>query len=591
MNPYLDSLLKSANGRYNTDREDMDLGTWITENTRLRKKPFSFDRYPFQRQIVNDLHPNMDVMKPSQVGLSEIQIRKALALLMRHSGISLIFTLPNEKMYKRISKARIKPLVTGDRAFQNPDGSTNDNSMGLMKIGSSFLYVTGSSEADATSIDADIIFNDEVDLSDPDMISLFNSRLQGSDMRINQRFSTPTYEGYGIHKGFLVSDQHHYMAKCQCCGHYQIPEFTRKFIRIKGLPDYIQDLQDIEEKLLLDGIINLEDAWVICERCHKPLDLSNHCDREWVAKYPTRTHARGYAVSPFSTERLDVQYILGQLFKYKRSGNMKGFNNTVLGQPHNDLNARLSASAIEYCFSSCANPPEYVAGSHYFLGVDMGAVCHIVIARGTDPMRMEYVLFETCSADNVETRVQMLCVRYHITAGGSDRHPYTPTSNTIRDITNRVIIPVEYRGQKDINEVKDPFDNLSHIQVNRTMVLDLVANSIRGKMTSFHGYGNDKQTIINHLRDMIRDTPAEGEAKWLKLSGEDHYFHAMAFLISGMILKGVLAHNSDYEHVGDTGFITPDESKIILGTGSDLIGFSAGLGGNKQGVIITSHKY
>lgn len=588
-NPYLDQFLQAVIGRYNVDRDDMEIGQWMCENTRLRKKPFSFDRYPFQRQIANDLHPNMDVMKPSQVGLTEIQIRKALTLLMRYSGISLIFTLPNEKMYKRISKARIKPLVTGDRAFQNPDGSNNDNSMGLMKIGSSFLYVTGSGEADATSIDADIIFNDEVDLSDPDMISLFNSRLQGSDMRINQRFSTPTYEGFGIHKGFLVSDQHYYMAKCSCCGHYQIPEFTRKFVRIKGLPDYIQDLQDIEEKLLLDGKISLENSYLICERCQKPLDLSNHHEREWVAKHPQRTHARGYAVSPFSTERLDVPYILGQLFKYKKSGNLKGFNNTVLGQPHNDLDARLSEPAIEYCFSSQATPPEYERGQPYFIGVDMGIVCHIVVSRGSDPLRLQYVLFETCSSESVTARVKMLCERYHIEGGGSDRHPYTPTSNAIRDITNRVVIPVEYRGQKEINEVKDPFDNISHIQVNRTMVLDMVAQGIRSKLTSFHGYGNDKETIKAHLRDMIRDTPAEGEAKWVKLSGEDHYFHAMAFIIAGMIHKGVLAYKQEYEPVGDAGFLNPSQSDIILGTGADLIGFTSGDGNNS--VIIRSHKY
>jgi hypothetical protein len=589
MNNYLQNFIDRAQGRYNVDRDTQDLGDWICENTRLRNKPFSFSRYPFQQQIVNDLHPNMDVIKPSQVGLTEIQIRKALALLMRNPGISLIFTLPNEKMYKRISKARIKPLVTGDRAFQNPDGTQGEQSMGLMKIGSSFLYVTGSSEADATSIDADIIFNDEIDLSDQDMISLFNSRLQGSDMRINQRFSTPTYEGYGIHKGFLASDQHQYLAKCKCCGHYQMPEFNRKFVRIKGLPDYVQDLQDIDEKLLNDGVISLDTSWLICERCQKPLDLSNHDEREWVAKYPTRTHARGYEVSPFSTERLDIPYILGQLFKYKRSGNMKGFNNTVLGKPHNDIDSRLSEVAIEYCFTTRVTPPPYEAGEPYWLGIDMGATCHIVVARGRDPSKLHYVLFETCTAENAADRVVMLRERYRIEAGGSDRHPYTPTSNDIRNKTNGAIVPVEYRGSKDINKVEDAFGNVSHVQVNRTTVIDAVAQGIRSKLTSFSGYGTDRATIIAHLRDMIRDSPQEGEARWLKLTGEDHYFHAMAFLISGMIHKGVLTYTADYQHIGDTTFVVPEAKEIQ--TGTDLIGFSNGYESNKNGVIVTRHRY
>lgn len=523
---------------------------------------------------------------------TEIQIRKALALLMRHDGISLIFTLPNEKMYKRISKARIKPLVQNDRAFHSP-GASKDQSMDLMKIGSSFLYVTGSSEADATSIDADIIMNDEIDLSDQEMIALFNSRLQGSDMRVNQRFSTPTYEGFGVHKGFVSSDQHQYLARCQCCGHWQQPEFNRDFIRIPGLPDYVEDLQDLEEKLLDDGVIQLDGACVLCEKCYKPLDLSNHDKREWVAKYPSRTHARGYEVSPFSTERLDVPYILGQLFKYKRRGNLKGFNNTVLGKPHNDLDARLSEHMIEACFTGCTRPPEYDPSLPHFMGVDVGQTCYITIARGHDPKKLEWVLFETCPAESLAERTTRLCEIYHIEAGTSDRHPYTPTSNEVRDATKGLIVPAEYRGTKEINEVQDAIGNLSHIQIDRTTMIDYVANGVRGRGYTFNGYGDDKGIISSHLRDMVRDVPDEGAARWVKLTGEDHYFHSMAFLIAGMIHKGVLTYNKDYQRVGSIGLSqpTPAQDDLSMGTGDNLIGFSNGYERTKNGVIVTRHKY
>lgn len=599
MNTFTEHFLASANDRYNIDRASMSIGDWVCANTKLMKKPFSFDRYPFQKQIMDDLHPNMDVIKPSQVGLTEIQIRKALALLMRHDGISLIFTLPNETMYKRISKARIKPLVKGDRAFQTPDASAADQAMGLMKIGSSFLYVTGSSEADATSIDADIIFNDEIDLSDQEMIALFSSRLQGSDMRINQRFSTPTYEGYGVHRGFMASDQHQYLAKCQCCGHWQQPEFNRDFIRIPGLPDYLEDLQDIDEKLLDSGKIKLEGSYVFCEKCYKPLDLGQHQHREWVAKFPSRTHARGYEVSPFSTERLDVPYILGQLLTYKRRGNMKGFNNTVLGKPHNDVDAKLSIPLIEACFTDIPKVPDYEVGVPHFIGVDVGATCHIVVAKGFDPLKLDWILFETCPSESVDSRVSDLCEKFHIQGGSSDRHPYTPTSNLIRDATKGIVIPAEYRGTKEVNLVPDAIGNPSHIQVNRTFVIDKVAAGVRGRGYKFYGYGNEQEAILAHLQDMVRDSPAEGEARWLKLTGEDHYFHAMAFLISGIIHKGVLSYTSEYQRVGTVGVSnaepepTSTVEKIIKGTGKDLdlIGFSNGLETTKSGIIVTRHRY
>lgn len=592
MNSFLNQFITSSDERYNVDRSTMTIGDWICQNTKLAKKPFSFDRYPFQEKICNDLHPNMDVIKPSQVGLTEIQIRKALAILMRHDGISLIFTLPNEKMYKRISKARIKPLVEGDRAFKSLEGK-NDQSMGLMKIGSSFLYVTGSAEADATSIDADVVFNDEIDLSDPEIIALFSSRLQGSDMRINQRFSTPTYEGAGVHRGYMSSDQQQYLVKCLCCGHYQQPEFNRDFVRIPGLPDYVESYLDIEEKLVDDGTIKLDGAYVFCQKCFKPLDLGNHQHREWVAKYPSRTHARGYQVSPFSTERLTPTYILGQLLIYKRRGNLKGFNNTVLGKPHNDLDSKLSAPIIEACFTGATAPVPYESGVPHYLGIDVGATCHIVVGKGFDPKKLDWILFETCPSESLETRVADLCNQYHIQGGSSDRHPYTPTSNAVRDITNGVVIPAEYRGTKDINLVTDAIGNPSHIQINRTTVLDIVAGGVRARGYKFYGYGNEKDAILKHLQEMVREAPAEGEARWLKLSGEDHYFHAMAFLIAGMLHKGVLSFSKDYQRVGAVSLTTAapvaDDAKEL--EIPNLIGFSSGYETTKSGIIIQSHKY
>ncbi|WP_204307082.1 hypothetical protein, partial [Klebsiella aerogenes] len=71
-----------------------------------------------------------------------------------------------------------------------------------------FGYITGTTEGEATSISADILMEDEVDLADQSMRSLFQSRLQGSLWKITQRFSTPTYLGYGIDAAYQASDKH-----------------------------------------------------------------------------------------------------------------------------------------------------------------------------------------------------------------------------------------------------------------------------------------------------------------------------------------------------------------------------------------------
>ncbi|TGR74085.1 hypothetical protein EN836_33470, partial [Mesorhizobium sp. M1C.F.Ca.ET.193.01.1.1] len=79
------------------------MSDFICANTTLRKKPFSLKGYEFQRAIIDDLHLNLSVIKCSQVGLTEVQIRKFLSFLKRTNGVNGIFSLPNDEMYKRVS--------------------------------------------------------------------------------------------------------------------------------------------------------------------------------------------------------------------------------------------------------------------------------------------------------------------------------------------------------------------------------------------------------------------------------------------------------------------------------------------------------
>lgn len=584
-NAYLLDFYSQAERRYNRDSSDMTHGEWMCANTSLNKKPFSFDRYPFQKQIADDMHPNLDCIKPSQVGLTEIQIRKSLTVLSRHPNTSLIYTMPNERMFKRISKARIQPLLAYDKAFRLMDGDKTKQSMDLMKIGTSFLYVTGSAEADATSINADFVFNDEIDLTDAAMLALFNSRLQGSDHRVNQRFSTPTYEGFGVDQGYARSDQHEYVIKCACCNHVQVPEFNRSFIRVDGLPDDLEKLTDLSSKLVDSGQVKIETARIVCEKCERPLNLADYDRREWVPKYPSRVLNRGYRVRTFSTHRLDPVYVFTQLFKYKERSNLKGFHNTVLGNAYTNEDQKLSLSSIELAMGSEQSPPVNHAESH-FLGVDVGATCHLVVGAGTDPKNINVIEALTCPSDHLESYIARLDDKYKFTGGGVDRYPYTPTANAIRVASGGRIMPVHYGSGKEVSEVKDSLGLVSYLNVDRTSMIDYVANGIRDQGWKIQGYSEHGQAIKDHLQDMVREENGEKQAVWIKLNGKDHFFHAMAYLASAVAYQNVLEENKEHQNLnteisGVEGFSSP----IITGGSQDIFGSSALIGYSNGGFI------
>jgi hypothetical protein len=577
-NNFVQSFVSKANGRYNKDSADMSHGDWMCANTSLNKRPFSFDRYPFQKQIADDMHPNMDVIKPSQVGLTEIQIRKALTLLIRTPNTSLIYTMPNERMFKRISKARIQPLLKYDKAFRQEGQDKTQQSMDLMRIGTSYLYVTGSSEADATSINADFVFNDEIDLTPPDMLSLFNSRLQGSDHRVSQRFSTPTFEGFGVDKGFARSDQHEYILKCSACNHHQVPLFNRDFVRVDGMPDDCSKFIDLSSKLVDNGQVKLETAKVHCEKCHKPLNLADYDNREWVAKYPSRTLNRGYRVRTFSTHRLDPVYCFTQMFKYLEKDNLKGFHNTVLGEPYTNEDQKMSESDIEAMLGYAGCPPVDNTLPH-FIGVDVGSTCHIVVARMEGPDNVRVVEFLTCPSSAVESFVGSMKEKYNIISGLMDRYPYTPTANAVRDASEGNIAPAHYTVNKPIAVVKDGLDNLDYVQINRTQVLDSVFFGIKKRTLFLDGFGKYKTMITEHLVDMVREENDEKISVWTKLNGNDHFFHALGYMFGAIEYYRYVEGKEPFVNltVGLSGIrhsnmLMSGENEDIFGA-QDLIGF------------------
>lgn len=541
MNDHLKELLARLQNRYSVDSLEMTMGDWLCSNTTLRGRPFSFKRYPFQRAIADDLHPNMDVIKPSQVGLSEIQVRKALAFLARNRGTTLIFTMPNEKMFERMSTTRILPIVKEEKVFnlETRSGEKPTRSRGLIQVGSSFMYVTGATEGDATSISADVVFNDEVDLTDQQMLALFNSRLQNSDWKINQRFSTPTFNNFGVDQGYQVSDSREYLCKCDACGHWNLPLFSRAFVDIPGLPDDLEFLHEIDESLIDTGRLDLVNAQVVCERCRAPLDLGREENREWVAQFPSRTLARGYRVRPFSTDRLGPDYILAQLLKYKARDYIRGWYNTVLGEAFTGGNARLSDADINMCFTARSMRPIVEKDIPTWIGIDMGQTCHMVVGQGESIETMHVVEFRTIPVEELLIVVEELLATYNVIGGAVDRHPYTPTADALWSLSQGRILPVEYRGQKEFNLIKDDLDleTVKYAQANRTALLDEVARLVRQHRFRFSGYGQQKTTITEHLKDMVRDENPEKPATWVKLTGNDHYFHALAFLIGGVKLK------------------------------------------------------
>lgn len=516
--------------RYPIDGANMRTSQWLVENTHYGLKPFSFDGYQFQMQIADDDHPNLACKKASQVGLTETQIRKFFAWLKRHPNTTGIFTLPSEKLFKRVSKMRIKPWLQKEEVFNSYSSDEKPSrSMDMYQVDSSFAVISGLTEDDATSTSADILFHDELDLSDMKMIDLAQSRLQNSDWKITQAFSTPKYPGYGIDGRFTISDQHEYTYKCQSCNHTNIPDFDLKFLNLSSKIGYRGPANILEASDDEINAINFKELFVCCERCRAPLDLRDHSTRQWVPRFPSRDLVRGYMVLPFATHRIPPDYIFGRLLAARRENAIGGFHNTVLGRAYVDGSAQLSEEEIRANMKQ--NRPLDVGDDvPCYVGIDVGDTCHLVIGPllGGEGAIAE---FRTVQIGKLFSTLEELHDTYNIVGGTIDRHPQSHVANAVREQWPHVL-PCEYRGSAPISLVtsKETGD-ITHCQVDRTDAIDRVVRSIRDKKLEMYGYGAMQQIVITHLRNMVREEEPETPAKWVKLAEDDHFFHALVFFM------------------------------------------------------------
>ena len=184
-NKHLKELHSLISRRYAPDSENMTATEWLERNTTIKGRPFSVSKYPFQRRMLDDEHNNFVVIKPSQTGVSETYQRKALSFLTRNRNTKAIYAYPNDVMRKHNSQTRVGPMVERNSVFNLDNGGEKPvRSIDLIQIGTSFMYMTGGKVGDATSIDADLVYIDELDLHEQAIAALFSSRLQNSSFKI-----------------------------------------------------------------------------------------------------------------------------------------------------------------------------------------------------------------------------------------------------------------------------------------------------------------------------------------------------------------------------------------------------------------------
>jgi hypothetical protein len=532
LSPEFQDFFSRIADRVNSGAILSDLPAWIQRNTFLKGRPWSFKDHEYQIAIAKDTAPRKAVKKCSQVGLTELQIRLALAYLRVSNGRSLIYVLPYTKMAMKITQSRIDPIIDSSPALKRSIGIGADSST-FKRIGNSNLYIGGADKpTEAISSPIDRLIIDERDFCRERVLGIYNSRMrhteEGEGMR--DEFSTPTISNFGITAAYERSDQKRYMCKCLHCGMTQAPNFLKQIV----IPEFDKDFKELEKEDFIYHRYEFSKSYIRCVKCGKELDtsLATAAQRQWVAKYPGRD-VSGYAVKPFDLYKYNrTPRVLMQFPDYPM---LQDYFNFVLGEELDTNDNKINDAYVKTLFTG-----EFAyQGENCCVGIDVGKFVHIFVGKRMGGKTHVIAVYKLRFADgDMLGQVCEILDRYRFSLCVIDAGPDISLPQSLVDKYGSQVLPCVYtkgnKSQLSFWEIKDDRDDFSIVNAARTKAFDHMVKQVNNGKFQFMGVEESLKTeICEHFQQMARkeDYNEEGEkvAKWVKLSDMDHFFHALFY--------------------------------------------------------------
>lgn len=355
-----DQMRELALAREQARRLSPDLLSWSRAFRFEAGSHLDFARFPFQLELYEafgDLGLQaVEVMKSAQCGVSAAGVSLAL-----HAadlwGASVLYVHPTGEDAEDFSDTRVRPAIEDSGYLRSRVASTDNKA--LKKIGDAYLYFRGSlSERKALSIPADVLILDEYDRLDQTNIPRFRRRLAApGSLKLERRFSNPSYPEDGIHRLYLASDQRRWLVRCGYC-------------RTEAPIGWDEEgAHGVDE----------DQAMRVCSRCRRELARAAIASGRWVAGRPGAP-GRGYHVSRLIVPDERIAELVANRHQTDEASTQTHYN-FDLGLPYAPRGGSLSREAVLACRRGSAPPPSDQGGEWVTAGVDVGRVLHVRISR------------------------------------------------------------------------------------------------------------------------------------------------------------------------------------------------------------------
>lgn len=519
-----------------------DLARWITENTYLAGKPYSFEKHQWQLRVLQEESPEITLIKSAQLGASELSLRMAAAMIMTASGnFSIGYLFPTSSFSMTYAKTRFGPICDESPALRAALSSSDMNNAEVRSFGhgKNLLFRGCNSETAGLSHSLDALWWDEYSFMDQDKAKIYESRLIASKYRIKVKLSTPTHPGDPISTAFANSRRWMNFCKCDKCGHFFYPSFY-DHVRVPGWSNHLDEI--VEENLHRTNYLQ---AALHCPACDAvPSLLPEH--REWVCENPSENYvATGFRVQPFDVPTVvTIPYLVQVSTQYNRKADFRNFN---LGMTAEDAESGVTEGDMEAIAVEMPSSPF----SNHVMGVDLGMVCHFTIGGVGSDGTFGIAHYEKVPLAKFRDRYFALKSAYKVSVVCSDQQPYTDLIMGLSE-EDPLLYGCLYSSKSgmDIFEVKSREENsetalgaLRQVSINRSALFDRLLVEVREKRMWIRKT-SDWDTFKTHAIDMKRSQAqlrnGEFASNWSKSAkGADHFWHSTGYCWIASRMRGI----------------------------------------------------
>lgn len=475
-------------------------------------RPFEFEQRRFMRDFLNDMSPFQAFLKPPQIGATETEIVKSMWVAKKLKK-DIIYTLPTQSDVYDMGGGKVNRIVA-----QNPilKGWVKDHDTVEQKsIGDNIIYYRGTFSAkQAMMVASQLNIHDEVDASNPEVITQYETRLQGQAGGMRWYFSHPSLAGFGVDIYWQQSDMKEWWVKCGSCHRDQILEWP--------------------------GSIDRATKSFVCALCSMPFSDKERTLGVWKNRdgIPWAGKIEGpYQFSGWHASQLMCPWITAEDILKAKDDPMKSeqyFWNYVLGLPYVSSENKIMPEVVLKNVTASVNEQQPTV----VIGVDTGLPVHYVMAN-KDGFFFARKCPQVSASYDPYVELERHLIRFEKSIIVADQGGDLIGIRKLQaKYPGRVFLVYYRRDRKSLDPITWGKDtDLGSVVVDRNRMMQLVVEQMRepGRYR-LNGKTEDWKELADHFGNMYRvaeQGPMGVEYEW-KRSGPDHFAHCVLYATVGL---------------------------------------------------------